>query len=230
MRTLPEQLQHLAETIERPREEDGTPATLQALLPCEPAIGAVAVACWTDSDGGELFELVRLEGGERVSDDVALREALTLLSMVETLEERAAFEQADQLSRELAAWEPPDGELEPAFARARADAIRTLAELAALAPGEEPRLARPQLLDSVGGALRSLERAWERLEQGAEIWSDALLARHRGDDAAVAQVQELWQLLAGARRGPLAQPASAVLHDGREAGAALAAAVLAAQG
>jgi hypothetical protein len=32
-----------------------------------------------------------------------------------------------------------------------------------------------------------------------------------------------------ARRGPLARPTSAALHDGREAGAAMAAAVTAAQ-
>src|SRR4051812_5513758 len=99
MSTLEAQLLHLAETVVVPHEDDGTPATLAALMPCEPAIGEVAVAVWVDSAGGELIELLRLSTGERVGDDqVALRESLTLLAMVETVEELATFDELEPLA------------------------------------------------------------------------------------------------------------------------------------
>lgn len=225
MADLAEHLSHLADTIDRPREEDGTPATLEALMPCEPAIGDVAVACWSDSAGGELIELVRLDDGARIGDAVALREALTLLAMVETVEELASFDELADLEQALAAWHDGRGDRDAEFIRAQQQAVEALRALAALAPGDAPRVARPALLDQLGGALRELERAWEQLEQAAELWSDAHLATHARDDASVAEVQELWRMLGAARRGPLARPVSAALHDGREAGAAMAAAV-----
>ncbi|MCW2926078.1 MAG: hypothetical protein JWM86_46 [Thermoleophilia bacterium] len=226
MASLDERLQQLATTIVVPREEDGTPATLVALMPCEPAIGEVAVACWTDRDGGELVELVRLEDGSRVDDSVALRESLTLLAMVETVEELASFDELAPLAAALAAWhgsdDAPDTE---AFSRARASAAEAVTRLAALSPGEAARVARPQLLDAIGGAIRDLEKHWEQLEQQAELWSDTLLAGSAGDTDALARVQALWTLLGVARRGPLARPVSSALTDGREAGLALATAV-----
>lgn len=229
MATITQRLEQLATVLEVPREDDGTPATLEALLPCEPAVGEVAVACWSDSAGGELIELVRLDSGARLPDRVALREALTLLAMVETLEELASFDELDQLIEALGAWDG-DGDLPEGFAGARARAIEALRSLAALAPSDEARVARPQLLDQLGGALRALELAWEQLEQQAELWSDALLAARPDDANALEQVQALWRLLAVARRGPLAQPPSGALQAGREAGAAMATAVLDAQG
>jgi hypothetical protein len=225
MATTAHRLQQLQEKLVVPQEQDGTPATLTALLPCEPAIGEVAVACWVDSAGGELLELVRLDSGERVEGDVvALRESLTLLAMVETLEELASFEELGPLEQALAGWDP-QGELPDEFSRARERAREALTALAAYSPGDEPRVARPQLLDGIGGALRELEQAWELLEQAAELWSDALLGAHPGDEVALERVQSLWRMLAVARRGPLSRPPSAALHDGREAGAAMAAAV-----
>lgn len=229
MTTTSERIERLATLVEVPHEDDGTPATLQALLPCEPAIGEVAVACWSDSDGGELIELVRLDDGRRVPDKVALREALTLLAMVETLEELAAFDELAPLADALSDWHA-DTELPDGFARARAQALEALEALAGLAPDEGPRVARPQLLDQLGMALRDLEHAWQQLEQQAEIWSDALLGARPDDTAAVEQVQVLWRLLAIARRGPLSQPPSMALQAGREAGAAMATAVFEAQG
>lgn len=225
MEALSEHLLQLAETIERPREDDGTPATLEALMPCEPAIGDVAVACWSDSAGGELVELVRLDSGARVDDAVALREALTLLAMVETMEELATFDELEPLAEALAAWHADDATLPEDLARTREGAVAAVRALLALAPGEEPRVARPGMLDALGGALRALELAWGRLEQQAELWSEARLAAHPGDDEVLGQVQALWRLLGVARRGPLARPASSALHDGREAGLAMAAAV-----
>jgi hypothetical protein len=160
---------------------------------------------------------------------VALRESLTLLAMVETVEELATFDELEPLAAALEAWDP-HGEIAEDFTRARANAVEALRLLAAMAPGEEPRVARPQLLDQLGGGLRMVEKAWEQLEQAAELWSDALLAAHPGDDEALGRVQALWRMLAVARRGPLARPVSAALHDGREAGVAMAQAVAAAQG
>jgi hypothetical protein len=224
-----QRLIELQERLAVPAEDDGTPATLVALLPCEPAIGEVAVACWTDSDGGELVELVRLDTGARVADAVALRESLTLLAMVETLEELASFDELAPLAEALLAWEP-QGEIAPEFTLARTRAHEALEALAALAPGEQPRIARPQLLDGIGGALRGLEQAWEQLEQAAELWSDQLLAAHPGDEASLERVQALWRMLAVARRGPLATPPSTALHAGREAGSAMAASIAEPQG
>jgi hypothetical protein len=164
-----------------------------------------------------------------VADAVALRESLTLLARVETLEELASFEELAPLAEALDSWDP-QGELTAEFTLARARARAALDALAAFAPGDEPRIARPQLLDGIGGALRELEQAWELLEQAAELWSDTLLGTHPGDDAALERVQVLWRMLAVARRGPLATPPSAALQAGREAGAAMAAEVADAPG
>lgn len=222
-----EQLLRVAEMIERPREEDGTDAALVALLPCEPAVGEVAVVCWSDSEGGELVELVRLADGARIDDRVALREALTLLAMVETLEELASFEALPELAAQLGAWDGHGMDMGPEFVDARDGALQALATLVGLAPSdEEPRIARPGVLDDIGAALRELERAWELLEQAAEQWSDAHLQAHpQQQPEALARVQGLWRLLGTARRGPLERPPSVALRAGREAGAAMAAAV-----
>ena len=222
----------LRDVIVAPKEDDGTPASLVALMPCEPAIGPVAVAAWSDSDGGELVELVRLDDGARVDDPVALRESLTLLAMVETVEELASFGQLAQLDTDLRAFQI-DGvadvgaALEPAgaLAHARTRALEALDALRALEPGDEPRMARPQLLDELGGALRELEKRWEQLEQAAELWSDAWLDLHERDEASVDLVQSLWRTMSVARRGPLAGKVATALHEGREAGVAMAAAV-----
>lgn len=224
--TLDTRLLALRDVIVAPREEDGTAATLVALMPCEPAIGEVAVVAWTDSDGGELVELVRLDGGARVDDPVALRESLTLLAMVETVEELASFGDLEALETALRAFTSTDGiELDETFLRAHARALDAIAGLRALEPSDEPRMARPQLLDQLGGALRELEQQWERLEQAAELWSDAYLEANGRDDASVELVQSLWRTLSIARRGPLAGKVATALHEGREAGVAMAAAV-----
>lgn len=224
--TLDTRLLALRDTIVAPREDDGTAATLVALMPCEPAIGEVAVVAWADSQGGELVELVRLDDGARVDDAVALRESLTLLAMVETVEELASFTHLTELDAELRAFPGVDGiELGDPLSRARTRALEALDQLRALEPGEEPRMARPQLLDALGGALRELEKRWEQLEQAAELWSDAYLERHGRDDASVELVQSLWRTMSVSRRGPLAGKVATALHEGREAGVAMAAAV-----
>jgi hypothetical protein len=223
---LEHRLRTLAEQIEPPREDGGQVATLTALMPCEPVVGEVVVACWRDSQGGELVELVRLDDGTRVEDQVALREALTLLAMVETIEELAAFADLDEIASRLDAWAPDPAldtdldTLEPARAHAGAQ----LRALAALAPNEI-RIARTQLLDALGAALRELESAWTKLERCAEAWSDTLLAASSDDPAAVAAVRDLWEVLGTLRRGPLSRPISAALHEAREAGTSMAAAV-----
>ena len=219
-------LQQLAEMLVVPREDDGTAATLTALMPCEPAIGEVAVACWRDSDGGELVELVRLDDGSRVDDQVALRESLTLLAMVETVEELASFELLADIAAGLRGWSPANGSDADAaaLAPARERAHAALDDLAGLAP-PAVRIARTQRLDELGAAIRALELAWGSLEQAAEAWSDAQLEA-AGDDVATREaVQSLWQVLGMCRRGPLARPVSTALHEGREAGASMAAAV-----
>lgn len=225
---LPERLTRCAEALVVPTEEDGTPATLVALMPCEPVVGEVAVACWRDSDGGELVELVRLADGTRLDDPAALRESLTLLAMVETVEELAAFTALGELDAELAAWEPlPAEEVDPAaLVRARDRAREALGALAALAP-VEARMARTERLDELGAALRALDSAWAALEQAAEAWSDAVLAATQRSDDAVNVVQVLWRSLAAGRGGPLARPVSAALHEAREAGTLMASAVAA---
>ncbi len=230
-RTLDTRLLALRDVIVVPREagtrsDVGAPATLVALMPCEPAIGEVAVVAWTDSAGGELVELVRLDDGTRVDDAVALRESLTLLAMVETVEELASFDELGALDAELRAFTSDDAaEFGDDLSRVRARALVSLAELRALEPGDGPRMARPQLLDALGGALRELERVWEQLEQAAELWSDAHLATHGRDAASVELVQSFWRILGIARRGPLARPVATALHEGREAGVAMASAV-----
>lgn len=224
--SLDTRLLALRDVIVAPREEDGTAATLVALMPCEPAIGEVAVVAWSDSDGGELVELVRLDDGARVDDAVALRESLTLLAMVETVEELASFDELGALDAELRAFGAADDvELGEPLSHARTRALDALDQLRALEPGDEPRMARPQLLDELGGALRELEKRWEQLEQAAELWSDAWLEQHSRDEASVQLVQSLWRTMSVARRGPLAGKVATALHDGREAGVAMAAAV-----
>jgi hypothetical protein len=230
---LASRLATLVDQLVVPREEDGTEASLAALMPCEPAIGEVVVACWTDSEGGELVELVSLADGRRIDDPVALREALTLLAMVETIEELAAFDELLGVDGALDGWvaaanaavgDVPDApSTDGSFAGARAAALDAAAALAALAPGEA-RMARPQRLDELGALLRELDKRWTELELAAEAWCDALLAAS-GEDATTfgPLVTELWRVLGTVRRGPLGQPISAALHEAREAGASMAA-------
>lgn len=225
---LPERLTRCAEALVVPTEGDGTPATLVALMPCEPVVGEVAVACWRDSDGGELVELVHLADGTRMDDAAALRESLTLLAMVETVEELASFDQLPPIAEQLAAWEPmPHADVDASgLAVARGRARAALEGLVALAP-VEARMARTTRLDELAAALRGLDAAWAALEQAAEGWSDAILAATDRSDAAVEVVQALWRALAAGRSGPLARPVSGALHEAREAGASMAAAVAA---
>lgn len=225
---LPGRLSRCAEALVVPTEEDGTAATLVALMPCEPVVGEVAVACWRDSDGGELVELVRLADGTRIDDRAALRESLTLLAMVETVEELASFGQLVELEQQLAAWEPmvAEGVDDERVVAARDRAREAIGALAALAP-VEARVARTTRLDELGAALRGLDGAWASLEQAAEAWSDAVLAATDRSEAAVEVVQALWRTLAAGRGGPLARPVSAALHEAREAGTSMAAAVAA---
>lgn len=208
-----------------PRTEDGEGARLVALLPCEPAIGEVAVACWQSGDGSEAVELVRLRTGAQVVDQVALRKSLNLLAMVETLEELASFELAGTLADELDAWAATHLDDAPPLRSALDHGGAALRRLVSLAPGTGARVARPGILDALGGAIRELERTWEQLEQAAEQWSDARLAATGNEPVTLAEVQELWRLLGTARGGPLRQPASAALHAGREAGTAMASAI-----
>jgi hypothetical protein len=209
---------------------DGANGELVALMPCEPAIGAVVVACWRTEEG-DLLELVRLDDASVVDDQVAVRESLVLLAMVETVEELASFGALGEARAALGSW-PLDAEadeLSGALAGARERAVAAIDALAAIAPSDV-RMARPQRLDELGAALRGLEQAWTTLEAAAEQWSDAQLAAGGAGDPVVAeQVQELWRTLGLVRRGPLARPVSAALHEAREAGAAMAAAVAGAQ-
>jgi hypothetical protein len=208
---------------------DDAPAQLAALLPAEPAVGEVVVVAWVASDGGEQYELVRLADGSPVHDRTAMREALTLLAMTETLEELAGFGEIRGLSGALKAWlDAAPGELPDALVEAVAAAnalLDVLLELEGVTG--EARVATTARLDHLSGVIRDLERMWEKLEQQAELWSDAQLELHKAepDEAIVARVQDLWRLLGHARRGPLAQPVSAAIHGGREAGTALAAAI-----
>ena len=213
---LHEQLATLAESLRRES------ATLGALMPCEPAIGDVVIALWSHEDGTLSYEVLRLADGGLVEDPIALREAFTLLAMTETLEELASFEASAALADELEAWvgrvQPGDDALEAGIARS-ATALR---ELAALAPSEV-RVARPAVLDELGGALRALETAWMVLEQAAVAWSDAQLdpdGAPTGDSRET--VPALWKVLGAARAGALRFPASTALQEGREAGVALA--------
>lgn len=184
-----------------PVDEAGEPASLVALLPCEPVVGAVVVVCWTaaDGSGGEAFELVRLSDGTPITDHTALRESLTLLAMAETLEELAAVDQVPVIRTELEAWggdhlqpgEAPDAPLATSIDAA----LGALDALATLAPTDDaPRLATTTVLDTLGAALRDLDTAWGRLEQAAEGWSDAQMAAAEegaAHEAAFAAVQEL---------------------------------------
>lgn len=226
MTTLEDRLTQLADRLTVPREDDGTPAELRALMPCEPAVGEVAVVCWTDSGGGELVELVRLDSGEPLDDQAALRESLALLAMVETVEELASFDATGALRTELAAWVPPVGAAQTAIDGvndARDRALVALDAVTQLDPGDEPRIARTSMLDALAAALRALEDVWQRLEQAAELWSDAHRAAHRDGADAMTAIQDLWRMLGAARRGPLRTPVATSLHSGREAGVAMAA-------
>ncbi|MCW2956602.1 MAG: hypothetical protein JWO69_1471 [Thermoleophilia bacterium] len=211
------QLTALAESLQR----DG--AELVALLPCEPAVGDVAVAFWKHDDEAVSYELLRLADGGLLDDPVALREAFTLLAMTETLEELASFEASEALADQLEGWvetvQPGDAALKAAIARGAA----ALRALSAIAPDDTVRVARPQLLDQLGGGLRALEQAWMSLEQAAVAWSDAQLdASGAPIGDARTNVPALWKVLGEARKGALRQPAGAALKDGREAGLALA--------
>ncbi|MCW2961305.1 MAG: hypothetical protein JWM25_42 [Thermoleophilia bacterium] len=222
MTTLPDveaQLAALATSLDR---ED---ATLAALLPCEPAVGEVAVAFWTHADESVSYELLRLADGGLLEDPVALRECFTLLAMTETLEELASFEQSRQLADTLDAWIRENAPDDATLVQAAATSTAALRALAELAPSDSARIARTQLLDEIGGALRTLENTWMALEQAAVAWSDSQLdASGTPIGDARERVPALWRVLGEARRGPLQSPASTALQHGREAGLALAAA------
>lgn len=224
---LAAQLDRLATLLadRAPTAADGSPAQLAALMPAEPVVGEVAVACWVAEDGGEQFDLVRLDDGAPIHDRTAMRETLALIAMTETLEELASFDALDELRAGMIAWIQRVDPAQP-LAREFANADAVLGRLAAIAPPDEGRIARTQILDTIGMVLRELEDRWQHLEQAAELWSDAHLeAAGDAREAALADVQELWRVLGMARRGPLATPAATAVHAGREAGVALAAAI-----
>ena len=219
---------------------------LSALLPCEPAVGEVVVACFEPSseqgsegpEGAEradgvdaMYALHRLDAeAAPINDQRALREALLLLALVEAIEEHAMFDEIHTTREALAAWQPTAAAPDPRLVTERDDSLAALDAVAALDLSGVPRVARTQRLDELGGALRSLAARWEQLEESAAGWSDAVLAAAQGDaeatTAAQHDVSSLWGVLGRARRGPLAAPVSDAMHAGRQAGAALADAVL----
>jgi hypothetical protein len=219
----------LASPDRTPSDDHDSPMQLAGLLPCEPAIGPVALACWINERGDEHYELVRLdEAAMVVRDATALREACTLLAMCETLEELASVGIASQARDELAAWrdapgQPVDTSALHAPIKRATEALSTLIET--VPDDDSVRVARPPLLDAIGSALRTLELSWTTLEQHGERWSDEALASRTDDADVVEQVQSLWRTLALARRGPLSHAPSEALHGGREAGLALASAI-----
>lgn len=231
---LSEQLIALAErlTTSAPVDENGA-AELTALLPCEPAVGPVAVVCWQSQSGETLYELARLDG-TRLDDTTALRESLVLLAMMEALEQQLAPLTLRDLIDGLIEWQTAVREARESGytpGMVEQDEITTqlwrnvelLQQIQTDVgdPDDEPRMAGPQRLDRLGGQLRELERTWEALESAAATWIDAV------GDAESPLVGKLWTTLALARRGPLAAPVSAVIEDGRRAGAALAEEVIA---
>lgn len=227
--SLPQHLEQLAIVLSMraPQSPDGSPAHLVGLMPAEPVVGEVAVACWVAGDDAEQFDLVRLEDGEPIHDQTAMRETLALLAMTETLEELASFAQLGPLHDELQTWRHRV-DAEHQLARDLERAASALERLHELAPPEHGRVARTQILDDIGMRLRELERCWEHLEQSAELWSDEQLAAAPTSevrDERLTSVQELWRVLGGGRRGPLATPAATAVHAGREAGVAFAAAI-----
>ncbi|MCW2949405.1 MAG: hypothetical protein JWN41_418, partial [Thermoleophilia bacterium] len=179
--TLATRLDRLAAqlTARAPAGENGAPATLAALLPAQPAVGDVVVVGWLDAAGNEQYELVRLDDGSPVRDHVAMREALTLLAMTETLEELAGFGEIRGLSGALRSWldAAPSDTVSDLFVEAIAAANAHLDALTALdTTTGAPRIATTSRLDQLSGVIRDLERIWERLEQQAELWSDERLA------------------------------------------------------
>ena len=222
-----------------------------ALLPCEPAVGRVVVVCWqleiasedrTAETGADdvdhVWELARLNDGQRLDDPKALREALALVSMAEAIEELADPETLDELVSGLDAWcerasagadmdEPADANADAdGGARARANVIAAVAksvvrtiDLIRVIDGNGARIATPLELDRIGGLLRELEREFTSTERAAERWAQGSWDSDRE------LVEGPWTALSVARRGPLRQPVSAALEQGREAGLALAAQV-----
>jgi hypothetical protein len=231
---LPDHLARLAAQLadRAPTGSDGAPAELVALMPAEPVVGEVAVACWADRDGNEQFDLVALADGAPNTDHTALREALALLAMTETLEELASFDTLATCRDELQTWVRSmagvGADVEPSLREHIDRAAAALDALASLAPPATGRVARTTQLDTIGEALRVLENQWQLLEQAAELWSDAQLADADAPDHSdrVDRVRHLWQALSRARRGPLATNPATAVHAGREAGVALAKAIV----
>lgn len=239
---LDDQLEKLADHLQA-----GAPAggELVALLPCEPAIGRVVVICWQleipaeeklaeDMSGDEVdhvWELARLDSGERLDDPKALREALALVSMAEAIEELADPEALEALANGMDAWceradagsEDRDGAASAArgeiIAAVAKSVVRTI-DLLKVIDGDGARIATPLELDRIGGLLRELEREFTSTERAAERWIQGGAWESDRD-----LVEGLWSALSRARRGPLKIPVSAALEQGREAGLALAAQV-----
>jgi hypothetical protein len=200
---------------------------LVLLAPCVSVRGPVAVACWGGPDGEREWQVVELDSGAAIADDVLLREALALLAMAETLLERvdaaALIEEADA----LAAWRAhaanaAEGSSElVALAESVERAEAALRDVARTA--DEPAggiTASPVVLDGVGGHLRELERRWSRVDLDAQRWAQGVW-EHEGELA-----RELWAVLARVKGSVLAAPVSAVIEQGRDAGLALARDVL----
>lgn len=205
-----------------PHDPDGD-AELVALMPCEPVSGRAAVACWRSISGGEMYELVRLNG-TRITDTTALREALVLLAMVESAEEQLSDDSLAAAHAALTEWRDrydsaPGAddmlgmpELRVALTQA-CDEITTARE--ALAP-DLPRIAQAELLDAWGDAARRLEHAWQSLEQAAEMHSTPETQKVDGE-----RVRELWRALGVGRHGPLRAPLMETMQHARESGRAM---------
>lgn len=201
-------------------------ARLAALLACDSVRGLVAIACWQLDADHQHWQLLDLESGARIDDDVLMREALVLVAMAETLIDHADQEMLEGAATTLESWSPrmegPGSEqlaaalVEAARAmRSLADAARTPAGALHAAPGE---------LDRIGGMFRELERSWSIVDVHARQW-----ARTAAVEQDAGSLHELWEALARVKGGPLSLPVSVLLERGREAGRALAADVLAAR-
>jgi len=193
---------------------------LAALMPVEPVSGPVVVACWR-TDEALRYDVVSLHDGSSVAAAAAVREALALLAMVEALEEALAPEVLAPLALDLERWQPEGVADDPGLPALRAElqAVATRLHELAAAHGEGPRMATVQLLEQASAELRALEHDSELLTRAAETWTDAV-------GTAAPSVAELWRMLAALRHGPLLQPATERVRQGREAGLALARVVL----
>ena len=188
-----------------PRTEDGEGARLVALLPCEPAIGEVAVACWQSGDGSEAVELVRLTHRRAGGGPGRAARVANLLAMVETLEELASFELAGTLADELDAWAAThldDAPLPAQRARSRRRGAAPAGRRSL--PARAPAWRGPASSMRSGARFAQLERDVGAARAGGGAVERCPPRCERGNErGTLSTVQELWRLLGTARGGPL---------------------------